>query len=143
MKLLGFGLLLVVLAGMVSVVDATNYIHTFSSGTQVGGPFEYGAYITDEVSSNSPETSIMFTWKDPTGEDVFTDICTRESKETNYSSSLSSANYAGTWTVTVYEKSNVDTESFVVKDVPEFIFGSFISVFAAGGLFLVMRRKVQ
>jgi hypothetical protein len=143
MKLLKLGLLLVVLVGMVAVVDAHTYTQTFSSGTQpLNGPFTFGSLIKDEVSTNSNELSMSFTWMRPDGTEALKQISTRTSRNENYISNLNGANAAGEWKVRVTENANTDTATFKVNAAPEFTFGSFISLFAAGGLFLVMRRKV-
>lgn len=158
MKLFKYALLLIVLVGFVSVAEAKDHDHFFSS------PLTAGSAITDTVSSNTNYIStnyMVFTWQYQktdgswgtahTSQNVY--AVSNSGGKSVYTDTLPKglATPAGDWRVTVIEyytqggggtKTKTSTEPFTLGAGPEFSFGLFIPLLLAGVMYFVIRRNM-
>jgi hypothetical protein len=157
MKLFKCALLLVVLIGFVSVAEAKDHNHVFSS------PLSAGYAITDTVSSNTKYKSdnyMVFTWEYQKTDGSWAvahtsqnELAVNSGGNSVYTSTLPAnlATPAGNWKVTVIEyyteggggtKTKTSTETFTLGAGPEFSFGLFIPLLLAGVMYFVIRRNM-
>ena len=154
MKIFTYCILLFVVIGLIPVATAG---HTFS-GVQdetVETSFVFGSDVKDTVTNESSSSTVMsFVWFDPSDDlrllsytTIYTNIYP------DYSNVVSNTNEEGTWSVNTIEADNYglalsgvgyhSTGTFVIAAIPEFSFGSFISLAFAGVLYFLMRRTVK
>jgi hypothetical protein len=158
MKLFKYALLLlIIVGGFASVVsadipypDPNDPRHTHV----ITGTLNVGYAIIDTVTSTvtyDQANNMQFEWYGPDGKKKYTSVASGTPSSaggTIYSGTLPAAEnkLEGTWTVIVKEtvkgSSNVYSYTTCGITVPEFLFGSFISLFIAGILYMIIRRNI-
>ena len=150
MKLITYCILLFVVIGLVPIASADGPIHSLSGvhDETVTASFVYGGDVKDVVTPVLEEGYKMgFNWYEPSGDrrrraDVYLDDASF------YIDVLTNTDEQGTWSVKATELDedyvlSQSTKTFVVAQLPEFSFGSFISLAFAGVLYFLMRRMVK
>ena len=149
MRILRFGLLLLIaFVGLASLAAAADPVYTHSFEDRAGSdvqPFAFDSQISDTVTVNPlTGTSMAFSWYAPPPASNLVLYSTTTVFDDQYYNVLPRANKAGTWQVAIVEfptyKGN--TATFTVSEAPEFIYGSFISLFLVSGLYLILRRNL-
>lgn len=145
MKAVRLSILLVVLAGMISIA-AAGPVHTITGNfdeTETTA-FVLGGIVTDKVPPvYSPSFEMQFVWKDADGSvSRISEVSTLNS---GYYVDYHAPETDGTWTITAKEYGvGGITKSygvFQVAKLPEFAFGALVSL-AIGGLYFTMRRRM-
>ncbi len=152
MKIIRYGLLFLILIGLVSLAAAAGPVYTqsFKELNDVSfntiQPFVYGATVFDTVNSNGGYM-MSFSWYYPDGS--FAMYTEKSVRNNQYSDFIDTADQKGSWTVSVLEKyySGIpvggSTANFEVSEqLPEFGYGSFISLLLSGVLYFILRRNV-
>lgn len=157
-------LLLITIIGLVSIVSAPatvhgsghsviwtdNHIHTITGvyDQNENSMIVYGGWVKDTVTSIPGGTVMRFEWFDPSGDRRQKTTVRQVVKDgVDYVDILSNVDSAGPWTIVVTEtrkgEKNWRSEgTFTVANLPEYSFGSFISLLFAGVLYFVMRRVI-
>lgn len=149
MKLITYCILLFLFIGLIPVATAVVPSHSLSGvyDDTVMTSFVYDGDVKDEVTPVlMGGIKMNFMWIRPDGSlRRMADIYLNDA--TSYIDVVTNTNVEGLWSVQGTEISPIDTSGSTVKfkvaALPEFSFGSFISLIFAGVLYFMMRRTIK
>lgn len=133
-----------------SVIFTDNHTHTITGiyDQNDDTSIVYGGWVKDTVTSIPGGAVMRFEWFDPSGDRRQKTTVRQVVKDgVDYVDILSDVDSAGLWSVVVTEarmgEKNWRSEgTFTVANLPEYSFGSFISLFFTGVLYFLMRRVI-
>ena len=155
MNLLRYCILLFVVIGLVPIATADVPIHSFSGIHDETDDtlFVYVGDVKDTVIPQSQSSTMMsFLCYDPS--DDFRQLSYKSINNNLYINVIDNTDEEGTWSVHSTEADSLvlmlmgysaypSDATFIVAQLPEFTFGSFISLIFSGALYFLMRRTVK